>query len=230
MSPGLEQSGVAWCWVARCQLNIGPSQRRLGHRLDCLKDMSAHSLAPLGSAKPNWGCRLRTGIRYSPAALSPVSCWVMLIHLLALELQKAKPSEDCELDAEWEVLTRVGRCWQFVVNIQSRTAPLAICFIMWSNTVLNWVTFVNSLLSLVFCQDLSVRLGNFIRDKSLNLTGVPYTSAHYSSHYPKKSGYKRTENAFERNRNAVSLFPYNAAIGRRGLERLRSIPAHINTL
>lgn len=45
--------------------------------------------------------------------------------------------------------------------------------------------------SLVFCQDLSVRLDNFIRDKPLNLTGCPYTSVQYSSHYPKSQAGSR---------------------------------------
>lgn len=53
---GMVWCGMAWCGPAPggppgcCQLFVGLSCRLLRHLLDCLKDMSARSLAPLGSA------------------------------------------------------------------------------------------------------------------------------------------------------------------------------------
>lgn len=139
MSPELEPSGVAWCSVVRrqavpqgwCQLCAGLSHCRLGYRLDCLKDMSAHSPALLGAAEPNWGYRLGADILKGPGALLSKRCWVMLIVLLAAELQNPDREVIWGLWAGcW--MKSIDACrWMMTAcsHIRSRKYSLNICFI-----------------------------------------------------------------------------------------------------
>lgn len=116
--------GMVWCGPAPgcppgwCQLYAGLSCCRLRHLLDCLKDMSAHSLAPLGSAG------IQAESRHPKWVWSFVSEALCYVNLLpstkAPGARQAKPPENCERIAEWKILMHVGGCWLLVAKIQSR--------------------------------------------------------------------------------------------------------------
>lgn len=124
--------GMVWrgltpgCPPGWCQLRIGPSLCQLGHRQDSLKDMSAHSLALLGSVEPDWGHRLRAGVLNRPGALLSLRCWVMLTRRLTHGLQQPDSKAFgglwvCSWMNEYWCAYMCG-CWLFI-TFKSRKYP-----------------------------------------------------------------------------------------------------------